>query len=247
MKSKRRSYTIATRVLATTLSLLVIFSLTQLYPHKTKKLVQFLQTTKNGFVTLSQVPDIRLYKNFITEEQAKHLIALSKNRLTPSLVLQNGKGNRDIHSRSSSTAYLNKSEDKVIQKIEQKVSQLLGCPIEYIEPIQVVHYSKGQIFSPHYDYFTQEELPHQHFQRAHTLLIYLNDVAEKDGGATFFPDLNIRVQPKIKTALYFKQLDDNGHVQPLTLHGGEEIKNENIEKWACNIWIREKPYGSVRP
>jgi prolyl 4-hydroxylase len=74
------------------------------------------------------------------------------------------------------------------------------------------------------------------------MLVYLNDVAEKDGGATIFPKLDIQVQPTVGTALYFKNLKSNGRVNPLTLHGGAPIISDGVEKWACNIWIRTNVY-----
>ncbi len=193
-------------------------------------------------IVLSPNPDIRLYKNFISEEEAKHLIALAKSRLKSSTVLKYGQGVADDKWRTSTTAFLYKSEDPIVKAIEERACKLLGCNLNYMEPIQVVHYSKGQRFLPHYDYFTGEELKYQTSQRQHTLLVYLNEVKEEHGGMTLFPKLNVHIQPVKGAALYFNNLDKDGKVNPLTLHGGEPILADGVEKWACNIWVRNNVY-----
>jgi prolyl 4-hydroxylase len=192
-------------------------------------------------VTLSQQPPIQLYKNFISENDAKHLIELAKNRLAPSAVQLSGQKVRD-RQRTSTTAVLTKSEDEVVKRIEEKVCALVGCQISHIEPLQIVHYAPGQKYSAHHDYFSEKELPYQTGQRRHTFLIYLNDVPSQNGGATIFPALNIHIQPTLGTALYFQDSDVQGRVEPKTLHGGAEITSKSAEKWACNIWIRDKPF-----
>jgi prolyl 4-hydroxylase len=203
----------------------------------------FTAVPSPAVITLSQEPSIRLYKNFLTQDEAQHLIALAKARLNRSTVQVKNEKVLD-HQRTSRTAYLLKSEDKIVKAIEQRACALVGCQESHMEPIQVVHYTKGQKYSPHHDYFSEKELPFQTGQRVHTFLLYLNDVPKSNGGSTRFPELNIDVQPNIGTALYFQDTNNEGQVQPKTLHGGSEIKGDG-EKWACNIWIRDKPF--VKP
>jgi len=194
-------------------------------------------------IVLFQDPDIRLYKNFVSKEEAEHLISIAKSRLRHSTVLKDGKSVEDNYWRTSSSAYIYKSEDPIVRAIEERACKLLGCNVAQIEPIQVVHYTKSQKYSPHYDYFIGDEIKHQGGQRKHTFLVYLNEVKEEHGGMTSFPALNMHVQPVMGAALYFDNLHKNGEGHPKTLHGGEPIITDGVEKWACNIWIREKAYN----
>lgn len=201
--------------------------------------------TKPAVVTLSHQPSVKLYNNFITPEEAKHLIKLAKERLTRSTVQIKGAKVVDTQ-RTSSSAHLKKSEDEIVKAIEARACALVNCVESHIEPLQIVHYSKGQKYSIHYDYFSKAELEHQSGQRVHTFLVYLNTVSEQDGGTTIFPELYLDVVPTQGTALYFRDTDEQGNVQPKTLHGGSEITTNGVEKWACNIWIRDKPYFDIK-
>ena len=69
------------------------------------------------------------------------------------------------------------------------------------------------------------------------MLLYLNDIPEEHGGTTVFPRLNITIQPKSYTALYWKNLYSNGTGHPSALHAGRPIIG-NYTKWAINCWIR---------
>ncbi len=192
---------------------------------------------------LSEDPVIRVYPHFITPKEAKKLIALAKNRLKESKVMRGNQAVSDYKIRSSKTAYLNRSDSPIVGAIEDRVCKIVSCNVHQIEPLQVVHYSKGQFYKPHHDYFEPGDFDPKLGQRLHTFLIYLNDVAPSDGGLTFFPQLNIRVQPERGAALYFRDLDMSGNPDPRTLHAGETILNPKVEKWAINVWIREKTFS----
>ena len=76
--------------------------------------------------------------------------------------------------------------------------QVSGYPYEYIEPLQLVKYTAGQRYEPHFDYGEacdyEENLHYGH--RHVTMLVYLNSVPESAGGYTAFPKLNMRVYPQ---------------------------------------------------
>jgi prolyl 4-hydroxylase len=189
---------------------------------------------------LSEDPSIRVYPHFITAKESKALIALAKNRLEESKVMHGNQAVSDYKVRSSKTAYLSRSDSPIVGAIEKRVCTIVACDVHQVEPLQVVHYSQGQFYKPHHDYFEASDFDPQLGQRLHTFLIYLNDVKPGDGGLTFFPRLNIRIQPERGSALYFRNVDMNGNPDPRTLHAGEEIINPKVEKWAINVWIRDK-------
>jgi prolyl 4-hydroxylase len=99
-------------------------------------------------------------------------------------------------------------------------------------------------------------------QRIATLLVYLSDVEEENGGATVFRDLGTRpqrieqngdnqkpknhylkMQPKKGSALLFFPAAGGIPNAPLdirTLHAGEAMtKDASVDKWIAQLWLRE--------
>lgn len=196
------------------------------------------------FQCISHAPKVGMYHQFISQDEALHLVQLARSRLIPSTVMH-PEGSAGLYNpgRSSYTAFLEKSEDAVVKRIEERVSGLLGCHLSQIEPLQIVRYQFGQEYKPHHDYFSPEQLKAQHNnQRQHTLLIYLNDLPLEAGGYTVFPRLFIACLPSAGAALYFQNMrDSTQELEEATLHGGAPILIEGVEKWACNVWVRQQP------
>ena len=69
------------------------------------------------------------------------------------------------------------------------------------------------------------------------MLIYLNDVPS--GGATFFPKLNLRLQPTRGTAAVFFPCTLDARLDPRALHTAEPAV---AEKWVCQVWLRQHHY-----
>ena len=80
------------------------------------------------------------------------------------------------------------------------------------------------------------------------MILYLNDIPKEYGATTNFPNLGIKVQPKKNSALFFKNLMKGSMTEgnPKTLHSGEPLLTDKIEKWAVNCWIRNTPYLSKK-
>merc|ERR1719356_966878 len=51
-------------------------------------------------------------------------------------------------------------------------------------------------------------------KRLGTLLIYLTDAIHGGGGATYFPNLNLRVLPEKGSAIFFRPTDANNEADP---------------------------------
>jgi hypothetical protein len=94
----------------------------------------------------------------------------------------------------------------------------------------VLNIQKVKRFNPHLD--TNSKL-----NRKHTLLVYLND--NFSGGETYFPELMLKVSPSTGKALHFLNEDRNGKIIPLSLHAGLPVQNG--VKYACNIWVKNRP------
>ena len=65
----------------------------------------------------------------------------------------------------------------------------------------------------------------------------------KDTILPTFNKLNIKVAPKKGRLLVFYNTEKDSNKQhDLSMHGGNEVLKG--EKWACNIWFRDKKYNS---
>ena len=124
---------------------------------------------------------VQVMDDFLSEEQCRHIIDTYKIHLIPSRVVQDGIRAEEHPSRTSSTFYL-PSTDPVIAAIREKVAEFLNISIVQIESLQLLRYRKGERYLYHHDYLAGNPAN----QRVHTIITYLNDMTEEDGGATRF-------------------------------------------------------------
>lgn len=134
-------------------------------------------------------------------------------------------------------------KDQVIRRIEKRISQVTCIPEEHGESIQILYYSVGAEYQPHFDYFdpaTPGGLAHfnRGGQRVATFLVYLN--TPEEGGETIFPRAMLKVAPKKGTAVLFYNVDGMGMIDPMSFHGGAPVISG--EKWLLTRWLRERPF-----
>lgn len=191
-----------------------------------------------------EAPRVVLFGNLLSEEECDSLVSLSRAKLQRSSVVNATTGAYDVHPyRTSSGTYFKRGENELLQRIELRIAELVDCPLERGEPIQVLHYEPGGEYKPHYDYFDpahpgNQEVLAQGGQRVATLIMYLNDVAR--GGSTVFPEIGLDVLPRKGHAVYFAYCDEAGALDVRTLHGGSPVGSG--EKWIATKWFRQQPY-----
>ena len=189
-------------------------------------------------------PRVVLFGNLLSDEECDLLVSLSRDKLQRSSVVNASTGAYDFHPhRTSSGTYFKRGENELLQRIERRIAELVDCPIEQGEPIQVLHYQPGGEYKPHYDYFDpahpgNKEVLAQGGQRIATLIMYLNDVTR--GGSTVFPEIGLDVLPRKGHAVYFAYCDEAGALDVRTLHGGSPVGSG--EKWIATKWFRQQPY-----
>ncbi|HEX5126939.1 MAG TPA: 2OG-Fe(II) oxygenase [Rhodocyclaceae bacterium] len=190
-------------------------------------------------------PCVIVFNNVLSDEECDTLIKLSRPRLKPSSTVDPVTGKLEVTGhRISEGMSFRRCEDEFITRIEQRIAKLMNCPIENGEGLAILHYNLGQQYHPHFDYFPPQNPGSQKRmavggQRVSTLITYLNDVEE--GGETFFPDAGISVCPRKGAAVYFLYCNAQGHVDPLSLHGGKPVVSG--EKWIVTKWMRQRPFG----
>jgi prolyl 4-hydroxylase len=190
-------------------------------------------------------PRIVLFGNLLSSEECGQMIDASRRRLHRSTVVNAATGAYDVHAdRTSNGTHFELGENSLVARIEQRISELTGCPVENGEPLQVLHYTTGAEYKPHYDYFDPAQpgggrVMSTGGQRIATLIMYLNDV--EAGGSTVFPALGLDVLPRRGAAVYFAYTSASGETDSRTLHGGSPVLAG--EKWIATKWLRQRRYG----
>lgn len=190
-------------------------------------------------------PRIVLFGGLLSDEECDELIALSRRKLTRSTVVNPERGSYDPHpDRTSSGTHFERGENELIRRIESRIAELISCPVERGEPIQILHYTPGAEYKPHFDFFDpaypgNEKVLAMGGQRVATLVMYLNDVVA--GGSTVFPEVGLDVLPRKGNAVYFAYTTEDGQLDRRTLHGGSPVAEG--EKWIATKWLRQRDYG----
>lgn len=190
-------------------------------------------------------PMIAIVDGLLSDEECDELVRRSATRLQRSTIVDPKRGtNEVIPDRSSDGTYFPVNADDFIARLDRRIAAVMNAPIENGEGLQILRYSTGGEYTPHFDYFPPDDPGSRAHvavggQRVASLVMYLNHV--EDGGSTIFPKLNLAVGPKKGAAVYFEYCNSRGQVDPLTLHGGSPVRKG--EKWIATKWVRERPYA----
>lgn len=177
-------------------------------------------------------PLVVILGNVLSYEECDELIEHSKERLQRSKIGEERSVNQ---IRTSSGVFCEESETVV--KIEKRISQIMNIPIEHGDGLQVLLYTPGQEYKPHFDFFADTSRASAN-NRISTLVMYLNDVEE--GGETTFPILNLSVFPNKGMAVYFEYFYNNHELNERTLHAGAPVNKG--EKWVATMWMRRQTF-----
>lgn len=177
-------------------------------------------------------PLVVVLGNVLSDDECEELIHQSRERLQRSKIGED----REVNSiRTSSGVFCEQTE--TIMRIEKRISQIMSIPIAHGDGLQVLRYTPGQEYKPHYDYFAETSRASSN-NRISTLVLYLNDVEE--GGETVFPKLHLSVFPTKGMAVYFEYFYDNHELNESTLHAGAPVIQG--EKWVATMWMRRQIY-----
>ena len=183
-------------------------------------------------VTRLEEPLIVILGNVLSNEECDELVRLSKDKMKRSKI---GTTREENELRTSSSMFLEESENEIIARVEKRVSSIMNIPVEHGEGLQILLYTPGQEYKAHHDFFSSTSKVASN-NRISTLVMYLNDVEQ--GGETFFPKLNLSVTPKKGMAVYFEYFYNDQNLNDLTLHGGAPVITG--EKWVATQWMRKQ-------
>jgi prolyl 4-hydroxylase len=196
--------------------------------------VQVLQTLRH--------PRVVVFGDLLSDEECEGLIQTARQRLARSLTVETQTGGEALNvDRTSDGMFFERGENPIVARLEQRIALLLRWPLEFGEGLQILRYSPGAQYRPHYDYFDPGEpgtptILRRGGQRVATLVMYLQE--PELGGATTFPDVGLEVAPKRGTGVFFsyERPDPATH----TLHGGAPVLAG--EKWVATKWLREREF-----
>jgi prolyl 4-hydroxylase len=190
----------------------------------------------------AQVPNVIVLGNLLGPSECDALIEAARPCLVRSLTVDTKTGGEELNpDRTSEGMFFRRAENAVVRQVEARIARIFGWPQENGEGLQVLHYGPGTEYKPHYDYFDPAEpgtpaILQRGGQRVATLIMYLHEPEE--GGATVFPDIEVRVAPRRGNAVFFSY--PQALPSSLTLHGGEPVTAG--EKWIATKWLRQKKF-----
>lgn len=196
--------------------------------------VQVLQTMRH--------PRVIVFGDLVSDEECEALIAAARLRLARSLTVETQTGGEALNvDRTSDGMFFERGENPIVARLEQRLATLLQWPLEFGEGLQILRYSPGAQYRPHYDYFDPGEpgtptILRRGGQRVATLVMYLQE--PEQGGGTTFPDVGLEVAPKRGTGVFFSY--DRPDPATRTLHGGAPVLVG--EKWVATKWLREREF-----
>ena len=128
-------------------------------------------------LTVSKAGDtgIAVVDGFCTPDEAQAVIDLARERLEPSMVLQNGKFVLAT-GRQSDTALVfgPGNPDPALLSFACRAAALTGMPYTHLEAVYVTRYQEGGHYNEHVDYGDNYSV-----DRLYTVLLYLNDMSSR--------------------------------------------------------------------
>ncbi len=190
-------------------------------------------------LTVMALPRVVVFGNLMSAEECAALRELATTRLARSETVQVETGGSEVNaSRTSQGMFFARGENELCQRIEARIATLLNWPLDHGEGLQILRYTPGAEYKPHYDYFDPQHsgtasILKRGGQRVGTLVTYLNTPVR--GGATTFPDVGLEVQPIEGHAVFFSY--DRPDPATRTIHGGAPVLEG--EKWVATKWLRQ--------
>lgn len=181
---------------------------------------------------LSEEPYVRLLESLLSEAECAYLIDVAVGLFEPSMVYDpSGKLVKDTIRTSEGAAFHWLIEDPVIHALNRRIAAVTATGFDQGEALQVLRYTPGQEYRPHFDYLEGADNP-----RPWTALVYLNEGYQ--GGATAFVCTELKVQGKTGDVLVFRNNGADGLRDPLAQHAGLPVTAG--VKLLATRWIRER-------
>jgi prolyl 4-hydroxylase len=188
------------------------------------------------------LPRVIVFGELLSADECAQLVELARGQLQRSRVVGAGPGGDAVFEcRTSEGMSFARGANPLCERIERRVAALLDWPRENGEGLQVLRYSPGARYEPHYDWFDpaapgSAAALARGGQRVASLVMYLN--TPQRGGATVFTDARFEVTARRGNAVFFSY--ERPHAMTRTLHAGAPVIAG--EKWIATLWMRERRF-----
>ena len=150
-----------------------------------------LRDFQNRGSRLCESPLVHITDDVVSPLECAHIIELAAPKMNQARVSGAG-GVRYSSGRSNTRTWMRQDVDAQVRRVAERIAGLVGLPLTHAESLQVIHYSVGQEYRPHFDAYDLATEKGRRYcerggQRLVAALIYLSDVDE--GGETGFPRL----------------------------------------------------------
>ena len=221
---------------------------------------------------ISWSPRAQIYHNFITPEECAHLIDLARPYMHEANVVDKETGKSVVSGvRTSTGHFLSRGQDPIVQRVEERMAAFAMVPVDHGEAIQILRYSDGQKYDPHFDYFptpttssdrasasppcsstsrTSRRAGRRCSRRGPTSTASAPrrrwTPRRRNCSARTSPEVRARklhVKPRRGDALLFWSTNLEGWEDETSLHG---VSGDSGEKWTATKWMRAGPLGGRR-
>ncbi|MGQ4276483.1 2OG-Fe(II) oxygenase [Pseudidiomarina sp. E22-M8] len=192
---------------------------------------------------LCKDPTIYIMDDFFTESEGKHLVNAAIKQMARAKVSSDKEGVLS-KARTNQLAWIGHTHDMIVTYLGTRIAKEVDLPLENAESFQVIHYGEKEEYRAHFDAYDMntergKRCTSRGGQRVITVLGYIN--TPEGGGSTYFPKLNLNVQPKPGRLLFFENVvRGSTDVHPKSLHAGMPVSKG--EKWAFNLWFHEREF-----
>ena len=192
----------------------------------------------------AQRPALALLGGVLNADECAELIALARDRLVPSTLVDVDSGHDVVSAqRRSFGMFFRPAENALIARLDRRLAALMNLPPENGEGLQVLYYPNGGGSAPHFDFLLAANPANRASlarsgQRVATLVTYLNTV--EGGGETVFPQVGWAVSPQPGHAVQFEYCNRLGQLDAASLHASAPVTRG--EKWVATKWMRERRF-----
>ena len=190
---------------------------------------------KINFKTLNEDPVVMVLKNFISNESCDLIFKDVQNKLFKRAEVIDEKNNIKISKgRDNQTYIIPRPSFESVEQVMKKIKETFSLETDDLTKVQIQKYSKNQKYKSHFDAFSKKYLQLESgSQRKLSFILYLNEVLE--GGETFFPFMDLKVQPLKGSLLVFQNcFGDTDYLHPKSLHESKPVLKG--EKYILNFW-----------
>ena len=184
---------------------------------------------------LNNEPLILKINNFISNDHCDSILNDLKNKNFFKAEVIGDDGKIKISKGRSNKTFI--VRDEIIDSINlfvDKLKRTFELESKDLTKIQVQKYSEKEKYLSHLDSYSKKFMDKECVSQRHvTFILYLNEV--KKGGETYFPLLDLKIEPKKGSLIAFENCFKNtNYTHPKSLHGSKPI--ERGEKYILNFW-----------